>query len=317
MAAISHRAPMVIVYSGDSERVPDWSAEPARPPSEPPPSEGPRDESPASEPFLLAGELEEQSPASAGAARVQPPEGVGWRDSELGSGARPVLSPRGDGVAGASDRLTPLGPPWSEPAPPLRVAAPAPAKGNSRWHLWTAALSGSALLAIVYFAFSAAKPDCPLAAESARPESARLEPKIEQVKTQPRPAPELPAVSAVAAPPLAPAVDAKVVTAPAPAPARPATTTKAAAAPAAGKTHSAPDAASGSTRVRLEVIPTDAKVGRRGFTQKGPPYNFEVPKGKRVELEVVRKGYVTRKVTLDGRSSRVVIGLAKTRSTKR
>ena len=69
--------------------------------------------------------------------------------------------------------------------------------------------------------------------------------------------------------------------------------------------------------MRLEVIPTDAQVGRRGFTQKGPPYYFDVPKGKRVELEVVRKGYVTRKVTLDGRSSRVVVGLAKPRNVKR
>jgi hypothetical protein len=69
--------------------------------------------------------------------------------------------------------------------------------------------------------------------------------------------------------------------------------------------------------VRLEVIPADAQVGRRGFTQKGPPYYFDVPKGKRVELEVVRKGYVTRKVTLDGRSPRVVVGLAKARAAKR
>lgn len=73
----------------------------------------------------------------------------------------------------------------------------------------------------------------------------------------------------------------------------------------------------GSTRVRLEVFPADAKVGRRGFTQKGPPYVFDVPKGKKVELEVVRKGYTTRKVTLDGASPRVVVGLAKSRIQNR
>jgi hypothetical protein len=306
---------MVIVYSGDSVRVPDWSAGSDRPASEPPPSEAPRSELPESEPFPLARALEEQSPVSARSARVQPPEGGGWHDSELGSGSRPVLSPRGDGVARASDRLTPLGPPWSEPAPPLRVAAPAaPAKVASRSHLWTGALSGGALLAIGYFAFSAAEPERPLAA-AVRPEPAHSEPKIGQAP--PRPAAELPVVSAVPPRPAAHALEPKATATPALPTARPAAPAKATLAPAAGKAASAPDAASGSTRVRLEVIPSDAQVGRRGFTQKGPPYYFEVPKGKRVELEVVRKGYVTRKVTLDGRSPRVVVGLAKTRSPKR
>jgi hypothetical protein len=302
---------MVIVYSGDSVRVPDWSAGSERPPSEPPPSEAPSSGLPASEPLPPAGELEEQSPASAGSGEIQPPEGTGWHEPELGSGSRPVLPLGGDDSPGPADRLTPLGPPWSEPAPPLPVAAPARAKVTSRSHLWTAALSGSALLAIGYFAFSAAEPERPLVAESVRPE-----PKLEQAKAQPQPqpAPPLPAVSAVASPPSARAVDARAgAPAPAPAAARPAAAGKA----APSKAASAPDAASGSTRVRLEVIPTDAQVGRRGFTQKGPPYFFEVPKGKRVELEVVRKGYVTRKVTLDGRSSRVVVGLAKARSVKR
>jgi hypothetical protein len=305
---------MVIVYSGDSVRVPDWSAGSDRPPSEPPPSEEPRSAPPVSEPLPLAGELEEESPASAGSGGAQPPEGTGWHEPELGSGSRPVLSLGGDGSPDLADRLTPLGPPWSEPAPPLPVAAPTPAKVTSRSHLWTAALSGSALLAIGYFAFSAAEPERPLVAESVRPEPARPEPKIEQPKPELQPAPQVPAVSTVVSPPSARAVDAK---AGAPAATLAAARPGAAAKAAPSKAVSAPDAASGSTRVRLEVIPTDAQVGRRGFTQKGPPYYFEVPKGKRVELEVVRKGYVTRKVTLDGRSSRVVVGLAKARSAKR
>jgi hypothetical protein len=71
----------------------------------------------------------------------------------------------------------------------------------------------------------------------------------------------------------------------------------------------------GATRVRLEVHPPDSKVGRRGVTQK-PPYEFDVPKGKKVVLEVLRKGYTTRKVTLDGSSSRVVVGLARARSAR-
>jgi hypothetical protein len=321
VAATAPRAPMVIVYSGDSVHAPDWVAGSARPPSEPPLSEGPRSESPESEPFVLARALEEQSPASAESARVQP-EGVGWHDSELGSGSRPVLSLRAEGVGATSDRLTPLGPPWSEPAPPLRVTAPAaPPKATSRLHLW-AALSGSALLAIGYFVLYALGPERPPAAESARPEPARHEParhdparhepKSEQA--QPQPAPGAPAASSLARRPPTDVGEAKAAAAtPALAPARPAAPAKA----AASKAVSVPDAASSSTRVRLEVIPADAQVGRRGFTQKGPPYYFDVPKGKRVELEVVRKGYVTRKVTLDGRSPRVVVGLAKARAAKR
>jgi hypothetical protein len=70
-----------------------------------------------------------------------------------------------------------------------------------------------------------------------------------------------------------------------------------------------------ATRVRLEVYPSDAKVGRRGVTQK-PPYDFDVPKGKRIALEVLKKGYVTRKVTLDGSSTRVVVGLKPAKSTR-
>jgi hypothetical protein len=70
-----------------------------------------------------------------------------------------------------------------------------------------------------------------------------------------------------------------------------------------------------ATRVRLEVHPPDAKVGRRGVTQK-PPYEFDVPKGKRIALEVLKKGYVTRKVTLDGTSTRVVVGLNRAKATR-
>ena len=56
-------------------------------------------------------------------------------------------------------------------------------------------------------------------------------------------------------------------------------------------------------------------VGRRGVTQK-PPYEFDVPKGKRITLEVLKKGYVTRKVTLDGSSTRVTVGLARAKATR-
>jgi hypothetical protein len=62
-------------------------------------------------------------------------------------------------------------------------------------------------------------------------------------------------------------------------------------------------------RVTLEVFPADAKVIRRGVRQPGPPYSFKIPKGKTVSIEVAKKGFVTRKVVLDGSESPVVVGL--------
>ncbi|HMA95463.1 MAG TPA: hypothetical protein VKP30_22395, partial [Polyangiaceae bacterium] len=62
-------------------------------------------------------------------------------------------------------------------------------------------------------------------------------------------------------------------------------------------------------RVTLDVRPTDAKVIYQGRLQPGPPYEFEVTKGKRMALEVVRFGFATQKVVLDGRKSSVLVGL--------
>jgi hypothetical protein len=67
--------------------------------------------------------------------------------------------------------------------------------------------------------------------------------------------------------------------------------------------------------VELSVYPVDAAVGYLGVMQRGgPPYRFEVPPGKKLAVEVARPGYGTRKVTLDGSTPRLSIGLRKTPS---
>ena len=61
-------------------------------------------------------------------------------------------------------------------------------------------------------------------------------------------------------------------------------------------------------RVELVVEPLDTKVGYRGAEVKRP-YVFNIPRGKRMAVELARKGYVTRRVVLDGSQAMVRIGM--------
>lgn len=84
---------------------------------------------------------------------------------------------------------------------------------------------------------------------------------------------------------------------------------------AKGSEQTAANAVVGSTRVELEVFPPDAAVGYLGIMQKGGPrYGFDVPHGKKIAVEVARKGYGTRKVTLDGSQTKLSIGLRKSQA---
>jgi len=65
----------------------------------------------------------------------------------------------------------------------------------------------------------------------------------------------------------------------------------------------------GTTRVTLDVKPTDAKVILHGVAVIGPPYVFDVPDDKHIAVEVARTGFVTRKVVLDDKKPNVSIGL--------
>jgi hypothetical protein len=66
-------------------------------------------------------------------------------------------------------------------------------------------------------------------------------------------------------------------------------------------------------KVILQVFPYNARVYLRGLALEGPPYTVEVPIAKRVTLEVARPGYVTRRVSLDGLTHKVVVGLTRIR----
>jgi hypothetical protein len=75
----------------------------------------------------------------------------------------------------------------------------------------------------------------------------------------------------------------------------------------------APTPAPGMTRVRLDLKPIDAKVHLRGREIPGPPYEFDIAKGERVAVEVVRFGFVTAKVVLDDKKPVVSFGMLRER----
>jgi hypothetical protein len=127
------------------------------------------------------------------------------------------------------------------------------------------------------------------------------------------PVPDNPAQAASpVAPPaeqVQPAVNPPAVTEPA-ASAPPEVPSVAAAQPAEPEGKLAASATSSTvTRVLVKMTPTDAKLTYRGVAVAGPPYYVEVPKGKKMHLEASRKGYVTRKVTVDWNKPEVNVGL--------
>jgi hypothetical protein len=88
----------------------------------------------------------------------------------------------------------------------------------------------------------------------------------------------------------------------------PPTATFAIATPSASVTAPVASAANGKL-VTVIVRQPDVKVVMRGVAVEGPPYVIEVPKGKRVALEISKPGYATRKLVLDGKQSVEVLGL--------
>lgn len=68
-----------------------------------------------------------------------------------------------------------------------------------------------------------------------------------------------------------------------------------------------------TTRVRLEIKPVDAKVILRGREIPGPPYDFDLAKGQKIAVEVVRFGFVTAKVVIDDKKPVVNFGMLRAR----
>jgi hypothetical protein len=81
--------------------------------------------------------------------------------------------------------------------------------------------------------------------------------------------------------------------------------TAAASAPTSPAASAPPD----TTRVTLDIKPIDAKVYYLGRAHPGPPFEFDVAKGQRIAVEVVRFGFVTRKVVIDDKKPVITCGM--------
>jgi len=116
-------------------------------------------------------------------------------------------------------------------------------------------------------------------------------------------------------PEVEPAPSAEAVTpSPEPVAATSSEATKAAEVPAevASAEPAPPPANPHSNQVRLEITPPDAKVLVRGTVRRGSnPYTFEIPKGRRITLEIVKSGYIPRRVEIDGSKPELSISLSK------
>jgi hypothetical protein len=66
--------------------------------------------------------------------------------------------------------------------------------------------------------------------------------------------------------------------------------------------------------VTLEVAPADSQVFTHGSLRKGPPFTFDIRPGARLIVEVVRPGYVARRVVLDGSKPELAVGLLRKRN---
>ena len=78
----------------------------------------------------------------------------------------------------------------------------------------------------------------------------------------------------------------------------------------------APPAAKASRTVVIEVVPWDAKVLLAGVAQPGPPFVVTIPQGKRIAFEVARRGFIPRRVVVDGSEPKLSVGLIRPRGAR-
>ncbi len=77
-----------------------------------------------------------------------------------------------------------------------------------------------------------------------------------------------------------------------------------------------PAAKPGSRSVVIEVVPWDAKVLLAGVAQPGPPFVVTIPQGKRIAFEVARRGFIPRRVVVDGSEPKLSVGLIRPRGAR-
>ncbi len=71
-----------------------------------------------------------------------------------------------------------------------------------------------------------------------------------------------------------------------------------------------------TTRVTLDLSPIDARVLYLGREVPGPPFVFEIGKGQRMAIEVLRFGFATAKVVLDDKKPLVHFGMLREHKAK-
>jgi len=329
---------MVVVYSGDSDRpAPEWTVEPSRP----------SHSAPSHEPFPLASDLASIDPRSGQTLQLPAfsAEHIRAEALELEEKAKNLRTdtPRVDPLDEALRGLHEEPPPRPMPRDPARSPRPpfasSPASQSARTQgarpASTHALESAPPPAVEARATDAEAPSgggrgklllvtavCLLTAagvyagthrpqlasflgnasvaEAARNATSPLtDPRSVEVR-QPTVVPGVPEVEAApSAEPMAeaPPEAAKAVEGPA---------------EVASAEPAPPPANPHSNQVRLEITPPDAKVLVRGTVRRGSnPYTFEIPKGRRITLEIVKSGYIPRRVEIDGSKPELSISLSK------
>lgn len=277
-------APMVVVFSGESGLTnPSWDpdASPSRPSLTAPPPTPPR------EPFPLAEDLQgPEQLENTGPAQVQQPR----TPTPAESRHTPLPAPPGtpeDSSLPAQSRVEHSSSQGPARTTPTDRDDPRSSR-NAR--LWLFVVLAAAALLLV-FRWSRG--------EGGAAGSANREQEEEALSTRSAPPPPGPPSASLPAPPAK-----EGATSPIPPQGAVLTSETGAVLPSQNDLTPPP-----TRQVTLEVKPVDAKVVYRGERYPGPPYEFVLPEGKRMAVEVARRGYRTRRVVIDGSQPKISIGL--------
>lgn len=281
--------PMVVVYSGDSERpAPDWSQDYQS--SRLTLSETPH--LPTHEPFPLASDLEASSGRTLRLPALQHEQLLAEVDARAADAA--VQNSKSDEA-----------PPESRAKPAIKSNQPPQAK-RGRWGVWAALLVCAGTLVAVWtrLPHGQAPLVATVAPNRAEPvnQSSAAAPVADPIPTV---ADAIPVAAAEPSASATPAVTETAAEAPVP---EPSAAPAASAAPSAQAAEASPPAH--TVRVVLDVSPRDSKLTVDGVERAGtPPYRFDVPRGGHIILKIERQGYITRRVDLDGNKAALAVGL--------
>lgn len=305
--------PMVVVYSGEGERPERWWEESAQP-SDAPSLEGDTPVPP--NPALSSREQR------ASAVQVDEPSPVA--DGEGDSSSDPVAAfstiiPPAESASEGSATEAPVAlssvpsslPPPSTSVPVRSVSEPPPEllaeRRRAKRERASMIRRGAFVIAGAFLSAYLVTQRVALR-DSGRTDAARAntpDPSAEALATQPQASAVTP--SEQAAPPQASAVASTEAE-----PLLPPPSSESEADEAGAEPPSSPAKKS----VVIEVVPWDAKVLLAGVAQPGPPFVVTIPEGKRVAFEVARKGYIPRRVVVDGSEEKLFVGLLRPKGAR-